>query len=138
MKYYAVIDTNVLVSAMLKWNSAPGNIMELVFDHVITPIYNEEIFAEYQNVLSRPKFKFPVNVIDDFLNAIRNVGVQIESEPLNMDLPDPKDTVFYEVTMEKRKTEEAYLITGNMKHFPSVPFIVTPREMLEIIANAIE
>lgn len=138
MKYYAVIDTNVLVSAMLKWNSAPGNIMELAFDHVITPIYNEEIFAEYQNVLSRPKFKFPVNVIDDFLNAIRNVGVQIESEPLNMDLPDPKDTVFYEVTMEKRKTEEAYLITGNMKHFPSVPFIVTPREMLEIIANAIE
>ena len=138
MKYYAVIDTNVLVSAMLKWNSAPGNIMELAFDHVINPIYNEEIFAEYQNVLSRPKFKFPVNVIDDFLNAIRNVGVQIESEPLNMDLPDPKDTVFYEVTMEKRKTEEAYLITGNMKHFPSVPFIVTPREMLEIIANAIE
>ncbi|MCI6017805.1 MAG: putative toxin-antitoxin system toxin component, PIN family [Clostridiales bacterium] len=138
MKYYAVIDTNVLVSAMLKWNSAPGNIMELAFDHVIIPIYNEEIFAEYQNVLSRPKFKFPINVINDFLNEIRNVGVQIHSEPLDMDLPDPKDTVFYEVTMEKRKTEEAYLITGNMKHFPSVPFIVTPREMLEIIANAIE
>ena len=30
MKYYAVIDTNVLVSAMLKWNSVPGNVMELV------------------------------------------------------------------------------------------------------------
>jgi predicted nucleic acid-binding protein len=32
VKYYAVIDTNVLVSAMLKWNSVPGNIMELVYD----------------------------------------------------------------------------------------------------------
>jgi predicted nucleic acid-binding protein len=32
MKYYAVIDTNVLVSAMLKWDSVPGNIMELVYN----------------------------------------------------------------------------------------------------------
>lgn len=31
MKYYAVIDTNVLVSAMIKWNSVPGNVMELGF-----------------------------------------------------------------------------------------------------------
>lgn len=28
VKYYAVIDTNVLVSAMLKWNSIPENVME--------------------------------------------------------------------------------------------------------------
>lgn len=43
MKYYAVIDTNVLVSAMLKWNSVPGNVMELVFDGPIIPVYNSEI-----------------------------------------------------------------------------------------------
>lgn len=40
MKYYAVIDTNVLVSAMLKWNSIPGSVMELVFDGPIVPILN--------------------------------------------------------------------------------------------------
>ena len=27
MKLYAVIDTNVLVSAMLRWSSVPGNAM---------------------------------------------------------------------------------------------------------------
>jgi len=46
MKYYAVIDTNVLVSAMLKWESIPGNIMELVFNDVIIPVLNEKILND--------------------------------------------------------------------------------------------
>ena len=41
MKYYAVIDTNVLVSAVLKWNSVPGNIIDLTFNDVITPLVNQ-------------------------------------------------------------------------------------------------
>ena len=41
MKYYAVIDTNVLVSAMLKWDSVPGNVLELAFSGVIVPLLNE-------------------------------------------------------------------------------------------------
>ena len=49
--------------------------------------------------------------------------------------PILKDTVFYEIVMEKRKTEDAYLVTGNIKHFPSEPFIVTPREMMTMIVN---
>jgi len=46
---------------------------------------------------------------------------------LDIEMPDPKDKVFYEIVMEKRKTEDAYLVTGNIKHFPAKPFIVTPR-----------
>lgn len=48
MKYYAVIDTNVLVSAVLKWNFVPGNIIDLAFNDVIIPLVNQEIL----NVLS--------------------------------------------------------------------------------------
>ena len=55
MRYYAVIDTNVLVSAMLKWESVPGSVLVLAFDGPITPILNEEILAEYREVLRRPK-----------------------------------------------------------------------------------
>lgn len=29
--------------------------------------------------------------------------------------------------------EDAYLVTGNIKHFPNKPFVVTPREMIEDI-----
>lgn len=46
MRYYAVIDTNVIVSAMLKWNSVPGNILELAIEGPITPVLNEKILEE--------------------------------------------------------------------------------------------
>ena len=35
--------------------------------------------------------------------------------------------------MEERKEEDAFLVTGNIRHFPNKTFIVTPREMLNII-----
>ena len=50
-------------------------------------------------------------------------------------MPDPEDIVFYAVTMEKRQDQEAYLVTGNIKHFPEKPFVVTPREMLAILTE---
>ena len=113
--YYAVIDTNVLVSAMLKWNSVPGNIMEFVFNGTIIPVFNGRIIKEYVNVLSRPKFHLTKEIINDVIGTIRENGVYIDEETIDIDLPDPKDRVFYEVVMEKRKDEDAYLVTGNIK-----------------------
>ena len=48
-------------------------------------------------------------------------------------VPDPDDAIFYEVVMEARETIDAYLVTGNIKHFPVKPYVVTPKEMLEIL-----
>ena len=52
--------------------------------------------------------------------------------PLLLDeiFPDSKDIVFYEVAMSK---DDTYLVTGNTKHFPKKPFVVTPAEMVEIL-----
>ena len=133
MRYYAVIDTNVLVSAMLKWDSVPGNILELAFSGVITPVLNDSIVSEYQAVLSRPKFHLPERVIHDILAEIDHCGVYVDAQEVDVDLPDPKDRVFYEVVMEKRNSDDAYLVTGNIRHFPEKPYIVTPRQMLDII-----
>lgn len=52
---------------------------------------------------------------------------------MEWDLPDAKDKVFYRVVMEERKSEDAYLVTGNLRRFPVKPFAVTPRQMLDII-----
>ena len=84
MKYYAVIDTNVIVSALLKWNSVPG-VME---------------------------------------NALETVAEA---------MPDPKDIVFYSIALSHGKTAETHLVTGNVKHFPANPIVVTPRQMLDIL-----
>lgn len=133
MKYYAVIDTNVLVSAALKWNSVPGSIIDLVFNGVIIPLLNQEIIDEYQEVLLRPKFHLTSEIVNDIIDEIKLHGIFVDEEHIEIEMPDPKDRVFYEVTMEERKSEDAYLVTGNIKHFPKKPYVVTPREMLNIV-----
>ncbi len=133
VKYFAVIDTNVLVSAVLKQKSVPGSIIELAFDGPITPVLNEDIEAEYRKVLLRPKFHLTEDIVNDIIDTFHQRGLYIDSEAIDIDLPDPKDRVFYEVVMEERKDEDAYLVTGNIRHFPTAPFIVTPRQMFDII-----
>ena len=138
MKYYAVIDTNVLISAMLKWDSIPGNVMEFVFSGTIVPLLNKDIMNEYREVLSRPKFHMTEEIIQNVLTEVEQLGIYIDEVEMNTILPDPKDSVFYEVVMEKRKEEDAYLVTGNVKHFPVKSYVVTPRQMMDIIIENME
>ena len=53
-----VIDTNVLVSALLKEESNPRKIIDLVFQDKIISIITHEILSEYKEVLKRKKFGF--------------------------------------------------------------------------------
>lgn len=136
MKFYAVIDTNVLVSAMLKRLSPPDRIIQEVFNGKVIPLLNKEILDEYWNVLQRPKFKFPQKAVNTVVSNIIKQAIFVDAEPIEDILPDPKDVVFYEVVMEGRKSEDAYLVTGNKKHFPERTFIVDPRQMVEIMDEA--
>ena len=124
MNYLVVIDTNVLISALLSKHSdaATVQVLNAVFDGTIIPVFNDEILAEYDNVLHRPKFKFSDTNIQLLLDTIKTYGVFAKQLITNEILPDPKDLVFYEVVMAKQD-ENAYLVTGNSKHFPKKPFI---------------
>lgn len=133
MKIYAVIDTNVVVSAMLNHASVPGNVLEFAFDGLITPLLNDAIVDEYRSVLSREKFHLTEEIVSNVIEALEEQGEYVDAEKLDILFSDPKDIVFYEVTMTKRKDAPAYLVTGNTKHFPTEPYVVTPREMLDII-----
>lgn len=133
---YAVIDTNVLVSALLSRHSdaATIQVVKAVLEKRILPLYNYEIIAEYEEVLSRKKFSFPYNDVRSILDMIMEVGRSAERTPVTENFPDPKDVVFYEIAMSK---EDAYLVTGNTKHFPKSPIVVTPAEMVEILNREI-
>ncbi len=138
MKYYAVLDTNVLVSAMLKIDSVPGQIAAEALIGGIIPVLNETILIEYEDVLRRPKFQFDERAVRVFLDELKRRAVFTDAGTINETIPDPKDLVFYAVLMEKRKDEETYLVTGNLKHFPMRTYIVTPREMLDIVREGRE
>ena len=133
MNYYAVIDTNVLISGMLKKNSIPNIILSKALIGNIVPLINEEILTEYREVTARPKFQFPQESVKNLLNAIIRRGLWQDAESLEIELPDEKDRVFYETVVAGRKRFDVYLVTGNMKHFPTEEFVVTPHQMLEIL-----
>lgn len=134
MTYLVVIDTNVLVSALLSKHedASTVQIINAVFSGKIIPVFNNEILAEYDSVLHRPKFKFPDKDIHNLLSAIYENGLFSEQLATGIELPDSKDLVFFEVVMSKQN-ENAHLVTGNIKHFPKEPFIVTPNEFLKLI-----
>ncbi len=129
---YAVIDTNVLVSALLTHNkqSATFLVMDALLSNQIVPLYNEEILCEYEDVLHRAKFGFSEADIDNFLETMKQAGIHSQRISSSEFFPDPKDVVFYEVALSK---DDAYLVTGNKKHFPKTPIVVTPAEMIEIL-----
>ena len=106
------------------------------YAHEIIPVFNDSILQEYEEVLSRKKFHFPTETVDFLISRLKSIGVNLAAvETLVGDFPDPKDVVFFEVAMEKNKTDETFLVTGNQKHFPQHPKVVTPAEMLRILDN---
>ena len=129
---YAVIDTNVIVSALLSphSDSSTALLRSHLLDGSIVPLYNEEIYQEYVDVLHSPKFHLPEALIDDVLDAIRSKGILLGRTKTEEVFTDPKDVVFYEIALSK---EGSYLVTGNMKHFPATPIVVTPAELLRIL-----
>ena len=135
-KFYAVLDTNVLVSALLGAShmSNPTKVLHAVTDNRIIPLYNNEIIEEYKEVLSRKKFPFNEELIDAVLQTILTDGLYVDRTTAIDELfPHSKDIVFYEVSLSK---EGSFLVTGNIKHFPRKHFVITPAEMVELLEKA--
>ena len=134
MIIYAVIDTNVLVSALLAAHTDSPTVLirDYILEGSIIPLYNEEILMEYKAVLSRPKFGFPSLLVEDLISALVQTGISSERVETEDSFIDLKDVVFYEVALSH---EGSYLVTGNIKHFPKSPIVVTPAEMLVIMGK---
>lgn len=138
MKYYAVLDTNVVVSALFNFSSVPGMILQEALAGRVIPLLHEDILDEYKEVLQRPKFKFDRRNVEITLTGFIKRGIFLDAAAVEDSIPDLDDAIFYEVVMEARENTDAYLVTGNIKHFPVKPYVVTPKEMLDILnENAI-
>lgn len=137
MKCLAVIDTNILVAALISPhpNAATVQVVSKMILGEITPVYCKEILAEYREVLGRRKFHFPKDVVEQMLAVIERYGLYVTPGQTQVHLPDEKDLPFYNVVWEKHG-DGAYLVTGNLKHFPTEPFIVTARQLLGIIEKS--
>ena len=135
MIYYAIIDTNVIVSSMLNGTSIPGIIVSKTLDGPIIPLLNNEILKEYTEVLSRNKFGLEKIAIGDLITNLKKRAIFLDRTTSNETFNDPDDIVFYEIVMTARASTNAYWIARNKKHYPIKSYVVTPREMLDIIGE---
>lgn len=134
MKYKTVIDTNVIVSSLLSKGreTAVTDFMDKVFVGEIQPIASEDIFDEYADVLTRPKFNFSKEEVKDVFDFLKQNAIVADTWDTGVELPDPSDLPFFEAYIAEQ-SPETFLVTGNIKHYPDWPYIVTPREITGII-----
>ena len=128
----AVLDTNVIVSALINPNGIPGQILNLVLNGKITIFYDNRILSEYIDVLRREKLGFEDDWVNTFTDFIKNEGEFAVTEPLNIPFEDEEDKKF----LEAAKSDKAiFLVTGNKRHFPKDRITVTPKEFMELYNN---
>lgn len=131
---YAVIDTNIIVSSFITRNhsSSTRRVINSMLSGKIKPLYNDEILDEYFDVLNRFKFHLSEIRIIELLNFFKENGINTSRFPFDGDMPDEDDRVFYEVSLSE---EDSFLVTGNLKHFPKTPKVITAAQMIEILDN---
>lgn len=128
----AVIDTNVIVSAVLSPHGTSSRVLDLLLDGEFTILFDDRIITEYRVVLSRKKFGFDTGVVDDLLNYFMAAGERIVPRITEFKVTDPDDLAFLETAISGRAD---FLITGNKKHFPknvSNLKITSPDEFLKL------
>jgi putative PIN family toxin of toxin-antitoxin system len=123
-----VLDTNVVVSALLTPAGIPSKVLNIILEKYSKLIYDNSILAEYINVLSRKEFKIDRKLADLIMDFIISEGEFITAVPLKIKFVHEEDKKFYELY---KSGEADYLITGNIRHFPKEKGIVTPKIFLE-------
>ncbi len=131
-----VLDTNVLVSALLRPGSYPARIFDLVLARQIGLALDIRIFDEYRNDLFRPEFRLSKAHVNHLFDFIWRSSECVQPEPLLIRLPDPDDTMFIEVAVSALADT---FVTGNMKDFPPAQRhgvrVLNPREWIEVWAR---
>ena len=131
-KLKVVLDTNILVSALLSHEGNAAKILSLFTMDALQVCYSKIILVEYKKVLSRPKFKAQINtdMVDLVLEPLQENGLEYRVIVDSVfPMQDESDRKFYDVA----KQAGAFLVTGNKKHYPNEPFIVTPRYFIESV-----
>jgi len=128
-----VIDTNVIVSGLLRPFSDPARILTLILSGKVTVAYDSRIINEYEEVLKRKKFNFSSQHVQSIITEIKEEGVYVCTAPLKESLPDCDDEPFPEVVLSGKIN---VLVTGNKRHFPEEfaedVKILSPSEFLDI------
>jgi putative PIN family toxin of toxin-antitoxin system len=130
-----VLDTNILVSALISPFGNEAQVVHAIQSHWATPCFSAKMLVEYAEVLARPKFSFTPEEVGGLIDLLRRAGELIEPQHL-AGSPDPKDDEFIACAIS---CGARFLVTGNKRHFPAAICgavqVVSSREALQVLSK---
>ena len=131
-----VLDTNILVSALLQPQGLPARAFLMTLAGTTAQLcVTGDIYAEYEEVIRRSRFKRSEAVIESTLRVIRQNGFWVKPSEKVHACSDPDDDIFLECAQAARAH---YIVTGNLKDFPTKwadAQIVSARQFLDAVAE---
>lgn len=131
-----VLDTNVLVSALLTPHGPTARVLDAVLAGRLLLLFDDRILREYSEVLHRERFGFTPEDVRALLEFIRSEGQEVSAPPLGIVLPDPDDLMFVEVAVAGKADA---IVTSNRRHFPEGSYggipVLSPAEMLSMLQS---
>lgn len=132
-----VLDTNVLVSGLLKPYGPSAAALRLVLTGDVRMAHDYRVLREYRDVLSRPAFGFSPTTVAALLETMQEDGIPVTPPPAPETLPDPDDAPFWEAALAAGADA---IVTGNKRHFPrraKGPRILSPSEFLSVFGSGL-
>jgi putative PIN family toxin of toxin-antitoxin system len=130
----AIIDTNVLVSALISPSGNEALLLLAVKQGLVRPCFSPAMLEEYSEVLARPKFAFSADEIMALIDLLQHQGDLLRPAPVSGISPDPKDDKFLACALAARAD---FVVTGNKKDFPNDELgatqVVSAGELLNLI-----
>jgi len=128
-----VIDTNILVSALLHPDGLSAAVLMLALSREVQLCVSDAIFAKYDEVIRRPRFKRSADVIEGTLGSIRKLGLWVTPSVRVEECTDPDDNMFLECA---QAAGADCVVTGNQRHFPErwkKTKVIGARELIELL-----
>jgi putative PIN family toxin of toxin-antitoxin system len=129
------LDTNVVVSALLKPQGREDQVMRLALAGRLLLCVSPQVLTEYGRVLSSPKFKFQPEEVATALRQLEKAGSLFRPARILKISDDEPDNRFYECA---DAAQAAFLVTGNLRHFKKdyqAIKIVSARKLLDLLAT---
>jgi putative PIN family toxin of toxin-antitoxin system len=128
-----VLDTNVVVSALLSPEGSPAQVLALVASGQVALLLSDPILLEYRRVLRRAMFRIDADRVAQLLEDLDALAEHVLAAPSGPLLPDPDDTKFLDCA---RTALADCIVTGNARHFPKKVCrdvtVLSPREFLQL------
>lgn len=123
-----VLDTNVVVSGVLRPASKSGLLLDMALSGSLDSVASHELVAEWREVLRRPKFGLDGQAVDELVECLAAASSIEPAVPQSAWLsPDPKDQFLIDLAA----ATGAYLVTGNVRHLETYPRVLTPADAVE-------